>query len=103
MFKITNLTGFQMHFENGLNASVQWGPATYTENWQTKNQEEIITSKTAEVMIWSDEGDVCHVGEESVIGWLTSDKVAKLLFAAQSAPNLDFLKDTLEELDFFSL
>lgn len=60
MFKSTYNKGFHMNLPNGVHVSVQWGPGNYCTKRDESNvfdpiKNRIWTSKTAEVMAWTDE------------------------------------------------
>ena len=60
MFKSTWNKGFHMELPNGVIVSVQWGPGNYCTRRDESNVFDPIncriwTSKTAEVMAWTDE------------------------------------------------
>ena len=84
-FKITLHKGFRMGFENGFEISVHWGPENYCEKKDHTDFNEPINerfweSRTAEIAIFdSKDNSMITLGENNVDGWLTSDKVAKVI------------------------
>ena len=83
-FQITNHKGFRMGFENGFEISVQWGPGNYCErkdeDVDKPQKERFWESRTAEIAIFNSKDDsMITIGEDNVDGWLTSDKVAKVI------------------------
>lgn len=48
-----NGNGFFIKFENGYEVSVQFGDGTYSDNCEKNNSEMFLSSKTAEVAIFS--------------------------------------------------
>ena len=83
-FQITNHKGFRMGFKNGFEISVQWGPGNYCErkdeDFNKPQEERFWESRTAEIAIFdSKDNSMITLGEDNVDGWLTSDKVAKVI------------------------
>ena len=84
-FQITNHKGFRMGFENGFEISVQWGPENYCEKKDHTDFNEPINerfweSRTAEIAIFnSKDNSMITLGKDNVDGWLTPDKVAKVI------------------------
>ena len=83
-FKITNHKGFRMGFENGFEISVQWGPGNYCErkdeDFNKPQEERFWESRTAEIAIFDSKDDsMITLSEDNVDGWLTPDKVAKVI------------------------
>ena len=83
-FQITNHKGFRMGFENGFEISVQWGPGNYCErkdeDFDKPQEERFWESRTAEIAIFNSKDDsMITLGEDNVDGWLTPDKVAKVI------------------------
>ena len=83
-FQITNHKGFRMGFKNGFEISVQWGPGNYCErkdeDFNKPQEERFWESRTAEIAIFNSKDDsMITLGEDNVDGWLTSDKVAKVI------------------------
>lgn len=92
-FVSTMRKGFQMTFENGLTASVQWGAGNYCDNHFTNDLDEIyckrdMQSDTAEVAViykgklidYIDEflPEPCH-NDGTVAGWLSPEDVLYFL------------------------
>ena len=84
-FLATRNKGFRMTFENGFAISVQWGPENYCEKKDHTDFDEPINerfweSRTAEIAIFdSKDNSMITLGKDNVDGWLTSDKVAKVI------------------------
>ena len=83
-FQITNHKGFRMGFENGFEISVQWGPGNYCErkdeDFDKPQEERFWESRTAEIAIFnSKDNSMITLGKDNVDGWLTPDKVAKVI------------------------
>ena len=89
-FQITNHKGFRMGFKNGFEISVQWGPGNYCErkdeDFNKPQEERFWESRTAEIAIFNSKDDsMITLGEDNVDGWLTSDKVAKVIIMVSLA------------------
>ena len=89
-FQITNHKGFRMGFENGFEISVQWGPGNYCErkdeDFDKPQEERFWESRTAEIAIFDSKDDsMITLGKDNVDGWLTSDKVAKVIIMVSLA------------------
>ena len=83
-FLATRNKGFRMTFENGFEISVQWGPGNYCErkdeDFDKPQEERFWGSRTAEIAIFNSKDDsMITLGEDNVDGWLTPDKVAKVI------------------------
>jgi len=75
MFTNTMGQGFHVEFNNGWQVSVQWGGGCYCDNKGEKTTRKLmLQSRTAEVLVTDAYGR-----DERVQGWMTADKVAKLL------------------------
>ena len=89
-FQITNHKGFRMGFKNGFEISVQWGPGNYCErkdeDFDKPMDKRFWGSRTAEIAIFNSKDDsMITLGEDNVDGWLTSDKVAKVIIMVSLA------------------
>ena len=76
--------GFRMTFDNGFAISVQWGPGNYCErkdeDFDKPQEERFWESRTAEIAIFDSKDDsMITLGKDNVDGWLTPDKVAKVI------------------------
>ena len=83
-FLATRNKGFRMGFENGFEISVQWGPGNYCErkdeDFDKPQEERFWESRTAEIAIFDSKDDsMITLGKDNVDGWLTPDKVAKVI------------------------
>ena len=83
-FLATRNKGFRMTFENGFEISVQWGPGNYCErkdeDFDKPQEERFWESRTAEIAIFDSKDDsMITLGKDNVDGWLTPDKVAKVI------------------------
>ena len=83
-FVATQNKGFGITFQNGFGVSVQWGTGNYCEkkNLGADSDEEMKTkrweSRSAEIAVYKDEKFI-DIGDDTVIGWLTPDEVAKAI------------------------
>lgn len=94
-FKSTMRKGFQLTFENGLTASVQFGAGNYCDNYHSGDFrfETDQESETAEVAVIFNNQLIdanAFVPEDkqtcdTVIGWLTADDVADFLMQVRNA------------------
>ena len=85
MFKITSGKGFHMTFENGYTISVQFGSGNYCDNRHLAWDAPIEPSKTAEIAIWPEGGDLIEFPHgDSVRGWCTADEVAQIISQVQN-------------------
>ena len=83
-FLATRNKGFRMGFDNGFEISVQWGPGNYCErkdeDFNKPQEERFWESRTAEIAIFDSKDDsMITLGKDNVDGWLTPDKVAKVI------------------------
>ena len=83
-FQITNHKGFRMGFKNGFEISVQWGPGNYCAKRDTDfgepKEQNFWESRNAEIAIFDSKDDsMITLGKDNVDGWLTPDKVAKVI------------------------
>ena len=92
MFRTNSNKGFVMEFDNGFGISVQWGIMNYCS---AKNLDEVFNdlemkgnskefrnaweSNTAEIAVFKGEKMMSVGDNEEVIGWLTTDDVAKVI------------------------
>lgn len=88
-FLATRNKGFRMVFENKFEISVQWGPGNYCERKDDEMVENIVNfweSCSAEIAVFNNKGGFVSIGEEDmVIGWLSTDQVAKVISIVQSS------------------
>ena len=76
--------GFRMNFENGFGISVQWGTENYCEkksfNTDTDPRKEYFwESSNAEIAVFKGTEILKIDDEDSIIGWLSTDEVAKVI------------------------
>ena len=110
MLSIISHEGFHMQFSNGWTASVQFGPATYSEHhndsdFDAPRRAEKWASSSAEVAAWPQGGGELVALEQdgdNVRGWLSANQVLVFLnWVAGAEHSLDdlnrFLCQELEE------
>lgn len=98
-FVSTMRKGFQMTFENGLTASIQWGAGNYCDNHFPADLDFTFSkdaqSDTAEIAVWDakdnwlDPQDFFNYEISSdgmVAGWLTPTQVVEFLSAVKDYP-----------------
>lgn len=91
-FVSTMRKGFHITFENGLEASVQWGAGNYCDNHFSKNRDYSFSldaeSNTAEVAVFGTNGDFMDIDQflpedcscdGTVAGYLTPEQVVDFL------------------------
>ena len=103
-FLITRNKGFRMTFENGFAISVQWGPENYCdrkneEDFDKPMDERFWESRTAEIAVFNKEGEFIGIADNAVVGWLTTDKVAKCITVVQSATTKEEIETKLKALN----
>ena len=103
-FIATRNKGFRMTFENGFAISVQWGPENYCdrkneEDFDKPMDERFWESRTAEIAVFNKEGEFIGIADNAVVGWLTTDKVAKCITVVQSATTKEEIETKLKALN----
>ena len=103
-FLATRNKGFRMTFENGFAISVQWGPENYCnrkneEDFDKPMKERFWESKSAEIAVFNKEGEFIGIADDAVVGWLTTDKVAKCITVVQSATTKEEIETKLKALN----
>ena len=117
-FVATNNKGFQMTFENGFRISVQWGVGNYcqrkedgeygesmkTDFWESTSAEIAVFGKDGEFInisgyeLEKEDGTVKKVNDV-VAGWLSTDKVAKVITIVQSATTEEEIETKIRALN----
>ena len=106
-FTITRHKGFRLAFDNGFAISVQWGEMNYctrksddelNPDFVSPEKSDFWTSDSAEVAVFDKKGKMISLGEDTVAGWLSSDKVAQLISLVQSIKTVNELKTKLKAL-----
>ena len=103
-FLVTRNKGFRMTFENGFAISVQWGPENYCdrkneEDFDKPMDERFWESRTAEIAVFNKEGEFIGIADNAVVGWLTTDKVAKCITVVQSATTKEEIETKIRALN----
>lgn len=95
-FVSTMRKGFQMAFENGLTASVQWGAGNYCDSRFTGDTrfKTDATSNTAEVAVFDSVGRMINANDfvpeecqscDDVCGYMTPEQVVDFLYNVKNA------------------
>ena len=102
-FVATRNKGFAMTFENGFGISVQWGTENYCEKKSFNTDTDPMEhnrwkSLSAEVAVYEGKR-MLSIGEhDEVIGWLSADKVAKIIEGVASAESSDEIINEIKAL-----
>jgi hypothetical protein len=80
-FAITGSKGFHMKFSNGWKISVQWGPASYGDNYSAPYRPipDPCESNLAEVAVFKPDGSWASINGSDVAAYITADEVGKLI------------------------
>lgn len=102
-FLATRNKGFRMGFDNGFEISVQWGPGNYCErkdeDFDKPQEERFWESRTAEIAIFDSKDDsMITLGKDNVDGWLTPDKVAKVITMVSLAETKNEITEKYETI-----
>ena len=102
-FVATRNKGFAMTFENGFGISVQWGTENYCEKKNSTihptdpMEHDRWDSLSAEIAIYKDQKFI-DLGDDQVIGWLSADKVAKIIEGVSSAESSEEIINEIKAL-----
>lgn len=102
-FISTENKGFSMTFENGLSISVQWGTSNYCEKQHSfeygiEMKKNTWKSYDAEIAVITKDRKFVGIAEDDcVIGWLSTDRVAKYIEIVSSAKDEEDLISCLTE------
>ena len=84
--KVTGKNGFHVTFTNGYTVSVQFGPGTYSDNYDANfdlyRNPEPLTSKTVECAVWAKDGEmISHkmFDGNTVGGYMTPEEMLELM------------------------
>ena len=103
--------GFQLTFANGLTISVMFRGGNYCEHrdgplsiaMDNLQRDGFHRSKDTEIAIWENtpngRGRWINIGYDQVSGYHSTDDVAFIIFAVQSAKNFDDLQSRVEHDD----
>jgi len=105
-FTATTNKGFRMKFDNGFSISVQWGSMNYCErrnysdDYKSELGENFIESADAEIAVIDSKGGMLAIGEhDTVIGWLSTDKVSKVIAIVSSSTTKNEIKTKIKSLN----
>jgi len=83
MFNISENKGFEITFDNGWTASVQWGAGNYCSNHDLRIGaswgEPVPPSASAEIAAWGRAGQWLKFKGKDVKGYCSPEEVAKFL------------------------
>ena len=103
--------GFQLTFANGLTISVMFRGGNYCEHKEAHFniamdnllRDGFHRSKDTEIAIWESttngRGRWISIGYDKVSGWHSTDEVAFIIFAVQSAKNFEDLQSRVKHND----
>ena len=102
MFKSTFNRGFNMSFKNGLTISVQWGEGNYCGRKKavylsTDLRNPVVESFDAEISIWENNYSKINFGNDSVLGYCSTEEVSNWIHKTSNASSL---KELQESIDF---
>ena len=104
-FVSTHNKGFQMTFENGFRISVQWGIGNYCQrkedgDFGDPRKTEFWESLSAEIAVFGKDREFITITNSDVVaGWLSTDKVAKVITIVQSATTEEEIETKLKALN----
>ena len=105
-FTATTNKGFRMKFDNGFSISVQWGSMNYCErrnysdDYKSELDENFIESTDAEIAIIDSKGGMLAIGEhDTVIGWLSADKVSRVIAIVSSSTTKNEIETKIKSLN----
>ena len=103
-FVATQNKGFGMTFDNGFTISVQWGTENYCEKKNTTihptdpMKHTRWDSLSAEIAVFEGERMLSIGDEDTVIGWLSTDDVAKVIARVSSTKSVEEIQTKIKEL-----
>ena len=102
-FVSTRNKGFFMEFENGFGISVQYGTENYCEKKMKMKDIDPMKhdrwdSLSAEIAVFGGEGMLSIGDEDTVIGWLSTDDVAKVIAIVSSAETKEEIQIKIKTL-----
>ena len=102
-FIATRNKGFRIGFNNGFEISVQWGPGNYCAKRDTDfgepKEQNFWESRNAEIAIFDKDDSMISLGENTVEGWLTPNKVAKVITIVSLAKTVNEIKEKYKALN----
>ena len=112
MFRTNNNKGFFMAFENGFGISVQWGTMNYCSvknlgefkpkiemNGNSRRFRNAWESNTAEIAVFKGDTMMSVGNGDQVIGWLTTDNVAKVIEIVSKYKTENTIKKKIKALN----
>ena len=114
MFRTNSNKGFLMEFDNGFGISVQWGITNYCSaknlsefsfdadiemKGNSKGFRNAWESNTAEIAVFKGEKMMSVGDNEEVIGWLTTEDVAKVIEIVSKYKTETTIKKKIKELN----
>ena len=105
-FQATTNKGFRMTFDNGFSISAQWGSMNYCERrnysdeYKSEMKEDFIKSADAEIAVLEGKRMLGIDEHDSVIGWCSTEEVAKYIAIVSSATagNTEELEEEIKSL-----
>ena len=99
--------GFFMEFENGFRISVQWGIMNYCQRkydgeFDAPQKEDYWESTSCEIAVFDKANNMIDIKGDDydvVVGWLSTDQVAKVIAVVQSAKTVDEIKLKCQSLN----
>ena len=105
-FTSSHNKGFRMTFENGFAISVQWGVGNYCEKkdsgeWNEATKHDYWDSNSAEIAVFGKDGEFITITNypDVIAGWLSTDKVAKVITIVQSATTEEEIETKIKALN----
>ena len=105
-FQATTNKGFRMTFDNGFAISVQWGSMNYCERrnysdeYKSELKEDFIKSADAEIAVIDKDGEMLNLTEhDQVIGWLSPNKVSKVIGIVSSSTTKNEIETKIKSLN----
>tara|TARA_R110002020_G_scaffold37320_1_gene112798 strand:- start:425 stop:757 length:333 start_codon:yes stop_codon:yes gene_type:complete len=105
-FQATTNKGFRMTFDNGFAISVQWGSMNYCERrnysdeYKSELKEDFIKSSDAEIAVIDKDGEMLNLTEhDQVIGWLSPNKVSKVIGIVSSSTTKNEIETKIKSLN----
>ena len=112
-FVSTQNKGFLIKFDNGFSISVQWGTINYCEKknlvseFDDEMKKPLWESSDAEIAVFkgSDSthpggSEIIEIGEhDAVIGWLSPEKVSKVISIVSSSKTENEIKTKIKSLN----
>lgn len=104
--RITDGKGVHFTFDNGITLSIQIGSGNYSENYnepfmiEVPRGYQLPASKTAEIAVWADGGDMIDIGGDTVRGYVPVTDVLRFAEFLRALPNADNLDAAVSGFDW---